>query len=118
MKKPKIIHIITRLDKGGSAENTFLTVLGIDKKNYKVFQKIWDGAADIKLTLDKLEIQLEVLGKIVKSKNASNKILSFIKTVKRIDKEMGEIGFKIADEDLMFPLEVRRRARRLSEQKM
>jgi glycosyltransferase involved in cell wall biosynthesis len=35
-KKHKIIHIITRLDKGGSAENTFLTVLGIDKKKYEV----------------------------------------------------------------------------------
>ena len=35
-KKHKIIHIITRLDKGGSAENTFLTVLGIVKKNYEV----------------------------------------------------------------------------------
>jgi glycosyltransferase involved in cell wall biosynthesis len=35
-KKNKIIHIITRLDKGGSAENTLLTVLGIDKKEYEV----------------------------------------------------------------------------------
>ena len=35
-KKNKIIHIITRLDKGGSAENTLLTVLGIDKKKYEV----------------------------------------------------------------------------------
>ena len=35
-KKNKIIHIITRLDKGGSAENTLLTVLGIDKKRYEV----------------------------------------------------------------------------------
>jgi glycosyltransferase involved in cell wall biosynthesis len=35
-KKNKIIHLITRLDKGGSAENTLLTVLGIDKKEYEV----------------------------------------------------------------------------------
>jgi glycosyltransferase involved in cell wall biosynthesis len=35
-KKYKIIHLITRLDKGGSAENTLLTVLGIDKKEYEV----------------------------------------------------------------------------------
>jgi glycosyltransferase involved in cell wall biosynthesis len=35
-KKYKIIHLITRLDKGGSAENTLLTVLGIDKKKYEV----------------------------------------------------------------------------------
>ena len=35
-KKNKIIHIITRLDKGGSAENTLLTVLGLDKKKFDV----------------------------------------------------------------------------------
>jgi glycosyltransferase involved in cell wall biosynthesis len=34
--KIKIIHIITRFDKGGSAENTFLTVRGLDKGRYDV----------------------------------------------------------------------------------
>jgi len=33
MQKPKVLHIITRLDKGGSAENTFLTAIGSDKKS-------------------------------------------------------------------------------------
>jgi glycosyltransferase involved in cell wall biosynthesis/SAM-dependent methyltransferase len=35
-KKNKIVHIITRLDKGGSAENTLLTVLGTDMEKYEV----------------------------------------------------------------------------------
>ena len=35
-KKYKIIHVITRLDKGGSAEDTIQTILGIDKKKYEV----------------------------------------------------------------------------------
>lgn len=35
-KKNKIVHIITRLDKGGSAQNTLLTVLGTDTKKYDV----------------------------------------------------------------------------------
>jgi len=35
-EKIKVLHIITRLDKGGSAENTFLTVKGLDKKRYDV----------------------------------------------------------------------------------
>jgi len=35
-KRNKIIHLITRLDKGGSAENTLLTVLGVDKREYEV----------------------------------------------------------------------------------
>ncbi len=37
MKKTRIIHIITRLDKGGSAENTLLTVSLMDHKKYEVF---------------------------------------------------------------------------------
>jgi len=34
--KIKVIHIITRLDKGGSAENTFITVRDLDKARYDV----------------------------------------------------------------------------------
>jgi len=34
--KIKVFHIITRFDKGGSAENTFLTVMGLDKERYDV----------------------------------------------------------------------------------
>jgi len=36
MQKIKVLHIITRLDKGGSAENTFLTITGLDRDNYDV----------------------------------------------------------------------------------
>jgi glycosyltransferase involved in cell wall biosynthesis len=32
----KVIHVITRFDKGGSAENTFLTVKGLDKDTYDI----------------------------------------------------------------------------------
>ncbi|MBI5749467.1 MAG: glycosyltransferase family 4 protein [Nitrospinae bacterium] len=34
--KYKVAHIITRMDKGGSAENTLLTVLGLNKEKYDV----------------------------------------------------------------------------------
>ena len=34
--KVKVIHIITRFDKGGSAENTFLTIKYLDKERYGV----------------------------------------------------------------------------------
>jgi glycosyltransferase involved in cell wall biosynthesis len=34
MSKIKVVHIITRFDQGGSAENTFLTVRGLDKDRY------------------------------------------------------------------------------------
>lgn len=36
MGKYKVIHVITRFDKGGSAENTFLTVRGLDREKYEV----------------------------------------------------------------------------------
>jgi glycosyltransferase involved in cell wall biosynthesis len=34
MEKIKVLHIITRFDKGGSAQNTFLTLLGLKKENF------------------------------------------------------------------------------------
>jgi len=34
--RARIVHIITRFDKGGSAENTFLTVTGLDPACYEV----------------------------------------------------------------------------------
>jgi glycosyltransferase involved in cell wall biosynthesis len=34
--KIKVIHVITRFDKGGSAENTFITVRDLDKDRYDV----------------------------------------------------------------------------------
>ena len=36
MQKIKVLHIITRLDKGGSAENTFLTIMGLYENGYEV----------------------------------------------------------------------------------
>ena len=37
MEKIKVVHIITRLDKGGSAESTLLTTLLLDNTKYEVF---------------------------------------------------------------------------------
>ncbi len=31
-RRPKVLHIITRLDRGGSAENVLLTVLGLKEE--------------------------------------------------------------------------------------
>lgn len=36
MEKVKVLHVITRFDKGGAAENTLLTTLGLDKNKYEV----------------------------------------------------------------------------------
>ena len=37
MKKTRVLHIITRLDKGGSAETTLLTVSLLNREKYEVF---------------------------------------------------------------------------------
>jgi len=36
MSRIRVIHVVTRFDKGGSAENTFLTALGLDPELYEV----------------------------------------------------------------------------------
>jgi len=36
MRKTRVIHVITRFDKGGSAENTYLTAAGLDRDAYEV----------------------------------------------------------------------------------
>lgn len=36
MKKLKVLHAITRLDKGGSTENTLLSAIGLSEKGYEV----------------------------------------------------------------------------------
>lgn len=36
MENIKVLHIITRFDKGGSAQNTYLSLLGLEKKNYQL----------------------------------------------------------------------------------
>jgi len=36
MSKTRVIHVITRFDKGGSAENTYLTAAGLDREAYEV----------------------------------------------------------------------------------
>lgn len=35
LEKIKVLHVITRLDKGGSAQNTFLTLLGLKEQNFE-----------------------------------------------------------------------------------
>ena len=37
MKEPKVLHIITRFDKGGSAQNTYLTLLGLKERNFQSY---------------------------------------------------------------------------------
>jgi len=46
----KILHIITRLDSGGSAENTLLTAIGMSRKGFKT--EIVSGHSDIPASMN------------------------------------------------------------------
>lgn len=45
-RKAKVVHVITRFDKGGSAENTFLTLTGLDRDKYEL-SLIYGVASDM-----------------------------------------------------------------------
>lgn len=49
MRKIKVIHVITRMDMGGSAQNTLLTCLGIDKDRHEVIL-VYGGSAESNMT--------------------------------------------------------------------
>ena len=49
----RVLHVITRLDPGGSAENTLLTVAGLDKGRYEVHLAVGVTTGDPGPTLDK-----------------------------------------------------------------
>ncbi len=99
MKKTRVIHIITRLDKGGSAENTLLTVSLMDHKKYKMFlvhglslesnMSIMEQEAvalDMSL-VKKKGVRLFALPSLVRRLSFKNDLLAFIniyRLIKRI----------------------------------
>ena len=99
MKKTRIVHIITRLDKGGSAENTLLTVSLMDHKKYEIFlihglslesnMSIMEEEA-ISLDMSLVEgkgVRLFALPSLVRRLSFKNDLLAFIsiyRLIKRI----------------------------------
>lgn len=53
MPKTKILHIITRLDRGGSAENTLLTVIGLAEAGYEVTLVSGPSTKPVRRLMDK-----------------------------------------------------------------
>lgn len=99
MKKTRIIHIITRLDKGGSAENTLLTVSLMDLNKYEIFlihglslesnMSIMEREA-VSLDMSQIEgkgVRLFALLSLVRRLSFTNDLLAFIsiyRLIKRI----------------------------------
>jgi glycosyltransferase involved in cell wall biosynthesis len=88
-KKIKVLHIITRLDKGGSADNTLISVLGLNKEVFKV--DLISGRTNFpspKLTQLKEQnlIQYKEIGQLVRAIHPFKDISALSKLYKNIKK--------------------------------
>ena len=96
--KYKVAHIITRQDKGGSAENTLLTVLGLNKEKYDVTlikgstlesdmsnEERSANERDLKRALD-LGVKIITVDELVRRISPLNDLKAFIKLFSIIKK--------------------------------
>lgn len=89
-EKLKVLHIITRLDKGGSSENTSLTVSGLDKKRFDVtliYGKTNDPDGQIKSALSNNEINYRIIPQLVRQVNPWSDLIAFLKLYAIMKKE-------------------------------
>ena len=80
--KIKVLHIITRLDKGGSAENTFLTVTGLDKNSYEVTLMsgpVGNARHDRKKQIEKQGIEYILIPELVRDISPINDLITLFK---------------------------------------
>lgn len=77
----KIIHVITRMDMGGSAQNTLLTCLGLDKQKYKI---ILAHGRSLESAMTQLEKEI-VDQQLNKAKKQGVRLISLDPMVRRID---------------------------------
>ncbi len=82
MPKIKVLHIITRLDKGGSAQSTLLAVAGLDKEKFDVTLmsgKINDSDEEIANLLAQKKINCVLIPELVREINLWQDIRAFWK---------------------------------------
>lgn len=94
MKKFKIIHLITRLDKGGSAENTFLSAREFHRKGHSV--SVWTGAdfdlpRDIQSEAGSEGVELHFLPSLKRSIHPFYDFIALFQLIKLIKKEKPDI---------------------------
>jgi glycosyltransferase involved in cell wall biosynthesis len=94
MKKLKVLQIITRLDKGGSAENTFLTAMGLDKNDYEVTLMsgpVKDPGQDRKKEIGESRIRHIFILELVRNISLINDFIAFLKIYRVLRKEKFDI---------------------------
>lgn len=93
MKRAKVLHIITRLDRGGSSENTLLTVLGLDRQRYDI--TLMSGPSlNPSALLDRLksaDIKLCEIKQLIRKINPLKDLIAWVKIYSIIKKERFQI---------------------------
>jgi len=80
LEKIKVAHIIARLDKGGSAENTLLTVKGLDREIYDVIL-----IRGLSIESNMAEDEVRVVGKSVREAEGKGvRVITIPSLVRRI----------------------------------
>ncbi len=81
-KRLKVLHIITRLDKGGSSENTLLTASGLDKGRFDVtlvFGKTKDPDGRVRRALSDNGINYRVVPRLVRQLDPWSDLTAFLR---------------------------------------
>ncbi len=92
--KIKVLHIITRLDKGGSAENTFLTLKGMDRTRFDVALisgPVEDPTQDRRQHIEEMGIKHLYIPELVRNINLIKDCKALLKIYRYLKKEKYEI---------------------------
>lgn len=102
MAPRKVVHIITRLDRGGSAQNTMLTVLGHDRTQFEPVviageAGFWDAQGGVTATnenvrrLEKESIRCHVLSSLVRHVSPRQDFAALWNLIRLLKSERPEI---------------------------
>jgi len=94
MRKTKVLHIITRLDKGGSAQNTFLNLVGADKNIYDVTLMsgpVEEPTQDRRSQIEECGIEHIFIPELVRNISLINDLKTILKIYRYLRKEKFDI---------------------------
>jgi glycosyltransferase involved in cell wall biosynthesis len=94
MKKLKVLQIITRIDKGGSAEDIVITAMGLDKERYELTLMsgpVEDPSQDRKKEIEGYGIRHIFIPELVRNINLFKDLMAFLKIYRVLRKEKFDI---------------------------
>lgn len=94
MEKLKVLYLITRLDKGGSAEDIFITAIGLDRRKYEVTLMsgpVEDPGQDRKKEIEECGIRHIFIPELVRNINLFKDLIAFLKIYRVLRKEKFDI---------------------------